>query len=447
MYAKLSLRVAAAVAASFIPAAPAAAQAPAPLLTLQDAMAQARANSRMVRIASLDVAKADDEIAALRTRRKPNFDLKTLDGSLVAPLDFTFKTGAFGLFPQIGPVPGVDTKVRTHPGFVSLLTAQVAQPLTQLRKISLGEQALGVGKQIAQEKVRREEQAAANNVKRLYYGIVQAQSGLRANDEAVPLYRELDRLMGEYQSREVVLQGDALQVKTALAKQEQTALVLRNTITTLKEQMNVVLGRDIGIDFSVADVAPAEEPDVSVAAAQARAVEQRPEARDARLKAQQAELDLRLKKEERVPEISVAFDYVGFYNFEVLPKHAAAVGILGTWEPWDWGRRRLEAEAKSRTVEQAKLGVLEAESLVKVDVATAMRKMSEARAMLRVADLARQTAAAKLRVALEQFRQQATLQRQVLEAQAADADARQQYQQALAAFWAARADFEKATGD
>ena len=447
MYANLSSRIAAAAIGVTLIAAPLCAQGPAAALTLDDAIGQAIAQSRMVKIAALDVAKASDDITALRTRRLLKFDLTSMTGSLVAPLDFTFKQGVFGTFPQIGPVPGVDTRIRTDPSFVSALAAQIAQPLTQLRKISLGEKALGIGKQIAEEKVRREEQTAANNVKRLYYGIVQAQIGIKANEEALTMYRELDRLMGEYVAGQVVLQGDTLQVKTALARQDQMAMVLRNTIASLKEQMNAVLGRDIATDFLVVDTAAATVPDISIASAQTRAVEQRPEVRDARLKAQQAEFDLRLKKEERIPEISVAFNYFGFYNFEVLPRHAAAIGVLGTWEPWDWGRKNAEANAKSRTVEQAKLGVLEAESLVKVDVGGQWRKMHETHAMLRVATLARQTSAEKLRVALEQFKQESALQRQVLEAQAADAEANLQYQQALAGFWSARADFEKALGE
>jgi len=72
--------------------------------------------------------------------------------------------------------------------------------------------------------------------------------------------------------------------------------------------------------------------------------------------------------------------------------------------------------------------------------------VQEARAMLHVLDLGQQTAREKLRVAIEQNRQQATLQRQVLEAQAASADADQQYRGGLRTFWTARADFERAIG-
>jgi outer membrane protein TolC len=67
--------------------------------------------------------------------------------------------------------------------------------------------------------------------------------------------------------------------------------------------------------------------------------------------------------------------------------------------------------------------------------------------MLNVAELGRQTAREKLRVATEQYRLEASLRRQLLEAQAALADSDQQYQQALAAYWTARADLDKAIGD
>jgi outer membrane protein len=434
--------------AALLLAGPAAAQAPAgAVLTLDDAIVQAVQNSRLVKIASLDVQKAESDVRALHTRRLPNFDVKALSGTLVAPLDFTFKTGVFGVFPQIGPVPGQDTSIRTDPRFSTILLGRVAQPLTQLRNIGIGEQALQVGKSLAQEKVRAQQQAVINNVKQLYYGLSQAQTGIKANEEALSLYRELGRVMAEYQERQVVLPGDALTVKTALARQEQVGLVLRNTIATLKEQLNVVLGRDPSLEFQIVPAVPPASVDVDISAAQARAVEQRPEVNEARLKAQQADLDLKLKKAERVPEVSLAFNYLGFYNFEVLPRHGATLGLYASWEPWDWGRRTSEAETKAHTVEQAGLGVREAEALVRVDVSTRARKLQEARAMLGVAELGQQTAREKLRVALELFKQQANLQRQVLEGQAAAAEADQQYQQALAGFWSARAEFDKAVGE
>ena len=67
--------------------------------------------------------------------------------------------------------------------------------------------------------------------------------------------------------------------------------------------------------------------------------------------------------------------------------------------------------------------------------------------MLRVARLARETAAERLRVTTERYRVESALLRDVLEAQTALARATQEYEQAVGAFWTARADFEQAIGD
>lgn len=417
-----------------------------PPLTIDQAIALAIENNRVLKIKALDVAKADHEVAALKTRRRPNFDVKMLDGSLAAPLAFTFQTGAFGTFPATGPIPFQDTTIRNDPRFSSILFAQVAQPLTQLRTIGFGLRALEVGREIATEEVRAERQTVEHNVRRLFYGLFEAQGGLAANEESLALYRELDRLVSEYVERQTALPAESLAIKTALAKQELASVVLRNTIATLKEQLNLTLGRDLEADLTSAPPEMATTFDADLAGAQAAALDRRSEVREARLKVQQADYDLRRTRAAAIPEVSATFNYVGFYNFEVLPKNVAIVGVLASWEPWDWGRRREEAGARTRTLEQAQLAVKEAEDSVRVDVSDKFRKAQEARATLRVVDLARQTAREKLRVAIEQTKQEATLQRQVLEAQAAAADADQQYRHALTAFWTARADFERAIG-
>ena len=45
-----------------------------------------------------------------------------------------------------------------------------------------------------------------------------------------------------------------------------------------------------------------------LAAAQKRALAQRPEVKEARLKLRQAELDRRIKKSERIPDVSVSLN-------------------------------------------------------------------------------------------------------------------------------------------
>jgi len=177
-----------------------------------------------------------------------------------------------------------------------------------------------------------------------------------------------------------------------------------------------------------------------------RALDERPEIRQARLKAKQASLDYRVQASKFIPDVSFAFNYVSTFNVEFLPRNVASVGVLVNWEPFDWGRKRRELAEKALAIQQADYSVREAEQSVLVDVNARLRKLQQARAFVEVTRLAQETEEEKLRVVMNQYPLKAALLKDVLQEHAALADANNQYQQALLTFWIAKADFERALG-
>jgi outer membrane protein len=429
--------------------APSPAQAPpaSDVLTLEQAVRQAVENSRTIRIAGLEVQKARDEVAAVRTRRLPAFEIGVLESQMLTRPSFDFPTGAFGFFPPIGAVPPVDTKVYSPRRPVTAVLTRAVQPLSQLHKIGLGAALQEMNAQIAEEKLRAEQRSVANNVKKLYFGILQAQSAQEPMAKALELYRELDRLTDRYLSEQAVLKGDSLEAKARLAKAEYELLALQNSLATLKEQLNEQIGRDIATEFRVEPVPEPEAAAQDIAALRARALEQRPEIKEARLKLSQAQYDFRLKKSEYLPDVSLAFHYLSLTNMEVLPRNVATVGVLFSWNPFDWGRLKHELAEKKKTIEQADFGLREAQAQVLIDAGSRYRKLQESRALLRAGELAEQVARERLRVAVEKYGQEASLLRELLQAQAALAEANHQYQQSLLSYWTARADLTKALGE
>jgi outer membrane protein TolC len=430
-----------------IVAPPAHAQAAAEVLSLDRALELALASNRSLRLAELDAERAADDVAALRTRRFPAFDAKVFEGAFLSPVEFTFKQGAFGTFPATGPIPFADISVDSprRPGTAVLFTA--VQPLTQLRKISRGESLLKLGGALAGEKTRERRQQVIADVRRAYYGLQQTGAGLAALHEAQAQLEELERVVGQYVAKEVALPADHLAVRTERARIDREAMVLRNLQATLTERLNLLLGRDLSTSFTVAPIAPVALDDRGIDAALDTARTSRPAVRQADLNVRRASADLELHALDRLPDVSVALGVLRFANVDVLPQNVAAATLVLTWEPFDWGRRRHEADARGRTLDQARIGLLEARALVELDVRSKARALAEARAALGVAQLGRDTAAERLRVATDRYRVEATLLKDVLEAQTGLAQATQAYQQALGAFWTARADLDEAAGD
>jgi outer membrane protein TolC len=421
------------------------------ILTLDQAIAIALKNNREAKIARLEIEKADDKLQAYRTRRLPSFKISSLVSQPLNSFDTTFQRGVFGVYPGNVPVPLQDSVIKSSTNTTLLLSGQVTQPITQLRRIGLQIKQQKLDVEISETKLHATEQSLVNDVKRAYYGILQTEGAVQAAEESVKLYHELDRVTGEYVVQQVALKTDLMDVQTKVAKAEYEVLTLNNSLSAQKEQLNHLLGRNITTEFSVTEgleIAQAAMRETNLVEARKRALEQRPELREARLRLQQANLDRRAKKSELIPDVSLTVNTVTTANYSnFVPRNVNGVGIQVEWEVFDWGRKKHELAEKKRVIEQADNTVLETESLVMLDVNSRFRTMQESCQLIRIAQLAQTTARANVQIAAYKYRLEAVLLKDVLTAQTSLANANYEYQKALLTFWTAKADFEKALGE
>lgn len=419
----------------------------APVLTLDDAVALALQNNRLVKNAVLEAQKNDFQVSTARSRRKPQFQFSILGGELLHPFDFTFDKGVFGTYPGVGPIPGTNAKVHTPAVFTTYLTGSVDQPLTQQYKIGLGIHATELGRDIAREDVRAERQKIAAEVRNAYFNLFAVQASVDAAREAVKTLEEAQRVTLQYVAEKTVLRADALDVDARLAKSRYELSVAENGLATQQEALNQLLGRDVSTPFRVEYVPEQDSRDLTLDSARQAALADRPEVRQARLKEKQAEYDRRLAKAEYIPDLSLDLRYQGINNVQVLPQNVATAGFLLTWEPFDWGRRHNKVAEAKKTVEQARNEIQETESQIAVEVGGKYRKWQEASLLLNASRTAHEAAAEQLRVTGNKYKEHAALLRDLLQAQAQSSETNFQYQQALSSYWSAFAELRKSMGE
>ncbi len=413
------------------------------ILSLDQAINIALQNNRSLKNARLNVEKSNDEIQSIRTSRFPSTHFYALVSQDMVKHETKLTNPVTGIFPGIGPFFTFSTTSRP----TAVFAAQVLQPITQQYRLGLAIDAVKLARDEGQQKLRSEEQLLVNNVKQTYYVILQSESALENVRDEVKSYRELDRVTGEFVLQQVVLKSDHLQVQTRLARAEYEAVDLTNRLSTQKEQLNKLLGRDVLTDFSVSPVAEATVIVDDISASRSRALEQRPELNEARLRVEQAKLDKRIKKSEYIPDVSAGFTWLTLRNFdEVVPKNIASVGVVMSWEPFDWGRKKRQLAEKSKTIEQAENALKETEEQILIEVGDKFRRLQQTQQALRVARLNQDAEREALRVTQGRYRFEAALLTEVLQSQAELADANNQYQQALLSFWTAKAELEKAMG-
>jgi len=418
----------------------------APILSLEDAVVTALKTNKQIQARGLDIAKASEETAARKTLRLPQISTSLTDGTAVTPIEFIIPRGALGLYPGLGPLPGQNSNVNTTQHFSGLFQGSVTQPLSQLYKIGLSIRESQLGEELARESLHQLREDMAHQVTQAYGQLAVTQAELASAELAVRYLTELAALTDRRLIEQAVLRSDTLTVRAKLSQQRYQLQTLRDAFDTQRETLNRLMGRDLRIEFAV-DIQPREAGDqVDLDAAERRAVEQRPEVRQARLQKHKAELDMRRQRAEYIPDVSAQALYLSFINSSFLPTNVVHVGVTVQWQPFDWGQKRHRVQALESGVAQAALTGLDVEAQVMVDVRNTYRKLRAAGALLEVQSAARDVEREKLRVVINRYAQNSTLISDVLQQQSALSAADTQYQQAVANVWIAQSDFNRALG-
>jgi len=416
-------------------------------ITLSEAVRIAQTHDRSIQVAELERSKGVHEVGVARTRRYPIFSITTLAAQPLNQLGVTLERGSLGVYPFDGPIPGQTTTLESPLRFGFIAYASVSQPLTQLFKIGLGIELAEVGVTAAAEQARGKRHGIVNEVRRLYYGIAQAESGKAALQETVGFLEHLDRETSQQVVQRIALQADLLNVKAQLVQAEYELLKMDDPIQSQKEQLNRLMGRaiDTPFDIDVSSIVTTES--VSLTDASAEALASRPEIRLAKVQQRKTELERRLASAERIPDVSLSLQGLRTVNYtSVLPSSVSSFGIQATWDVFDWGKKRTEIQTKRDAEAQAALDLTDIEARVMSDVAHQYRRIVEARKAVELAKAFQSSNTEALRVARNRYVQREAVLSEVAKIQAGLAEANHRYTQALMDLATAQADFEKAMG-
>jgi outer membrane protein TolC len=286
-----------------------------------------------------------------------------------------------------------------------------------------------------------------NEVRRGYYSLLQSQSQAEFTRASIHSLEELDQLTERRLRERAVLKADSLRVKAEEAKAKYQLIVIEDTLSDRREALNRLLGRDLLAEFSVEAVPTALPEEFDLQAARKLALTQRPEIKIASIKEKQANLETKIERTRYLPDISIQANYLTPAGINFLPQNIGGVGVLLTWQPWDWGEKHHNIAGKVIAEQAATLTTEDTRDQVLLEIDSEFRKLREARAQLAVAESARDAEQERLRNQTDAYAQQSILLSDLLQEQATLATTEDQYRQALLGFWATRADFQRALGE
>jgi len=420
---------------------------PARPLTLEEAVSLARSHNRELKQAGIEVHKQKESLSEAKTQFYPRFDTYLLASELLNPLDFTIPAGTFGTFPATGPIPSKESTIHTPARPVAITSVTATQPLTQLFRIDLSIKEQKLGAELSQQSYFEREQELVNQVRRAYYAILQSQSELESQRALLAYLEELQQLTGRRLQQEAVLKADSLRIAAQHSNARYQLTVIEDALADQKETLNRLLGRELQTEFTVEMVPDSLPEESNLQEARKTASEMRPEIKAETIKKEKAALETKIEKTRYIPDISIQANYAATSNISFLPQSVGAVGVLLTWQPWDWGQKRHNVAQKVDAEKQAQLSIDSVRDQVLQEVDSTFRRLREARELLTATEAGRDAEAEKLRNQMDAYSRQAILLSDLLQQQSSVATAEDQYREGLLAFWRARADFERVLGE
>jgi outer membrane protein TolC len=387
-----------------------------------------------------------EEAEGARTKRWPVLGTFIEAGPILNKASVTFPAGSLGNYNATGPLLGSDTKIGIPRRIAGYSVTQASLPLLQQPRIGLAIRSADLETLSARAQADTITQRAVAQVRSLYFQILALEGARATLAGQVKVAEEVVRLAKKGLQEGTTLPSELAEAESRFTRAQAAAVNLESDIQNQYEQLNVLLGEPVETRFRLQASVPL--PDVSnLEEARVCSIANRPEVREAELRVQQADMAVRSKRLEWLPDLDLEVTHYSFINAGNLAPGQVAIAALSlSWEPWDWGRKSHESAAARQKAEQARLAVANVKAQAAAEAGRAWRDWERAQRDLNAARQEVNSTSESLRVARQRFENQTVLLRSVLEAQSAWEAAVQRVLEASAASGVAWANLQLAMG-
>jgi outer membrane protein TolC len=294
----------------------------------------------------------------------------------------------------------------------------VFQPITQQYRIDLQVREATLSVQVAQQQLRLTKQQTVAEVKKSYLSMLALQSAIANLERNLSFLIELQRYVECEVKKGAALPVDLLLVQARVARADFELARSKNDLNTMGQSLNRQLNRPVLTELVLTEEPIAAFAQLNQQATIAEALAKRPEITEVKLDVHRADLLSKIELSRYIPDIS--FGLLGAYSHDfgaALPRTFTSFGFLGSWEPWDWGRRVQQSKEADKQMNQFNVQLLDLTDAVAISADQARRALIVAEKEVKAGALAEVSTQEQLRVVNRRYQLGAALLKDVLEAE------------------------------
>lgn len=288
------------------------------------------------------------------------------------------------------------------------------------------------------------------DVKEGYFNILRAEKFLTVAQQQVKQFEAQLEVTKAFFDVGIVPKNDVLQAEVKLANARQALIKAENDLALAKSSFNILLRRDINATLKIKDILEYKPFQIGFEESLKEALKERPEIKNAELKIEQANENVKIAKGSFFPTITLSGNYIRASDEPSLMGDIRSerwtVQALATFTIWDWGKRAYKVGEAKVKVTQAQDSKTQLVENIILEVKNAYLNMLVAEKNISVAEKAIEQAEENLRMNEERYKYQVATATDVLDAVTLLTQARVNYYSALSDFNIAKAKLERAMG-
>ncbi|MGG7664707.1 TolC family protein [Dyadobacter sp. BHUBP1] len=359
-------------------------------LTLEQAVEMALQNNHLLNVRKLQVAEKEAKVAEDAIKRYPvasvssSYQYNANLGQLV------IEQGSFGTLPLGGTTVALPNEEKTFPlGKHHNFNAGVTlyQPITQLGKIKTGIEVAKTDAELARHEQSKASLQIRQAIEKLYYGLLITQKQQEEANAKIKLAQ-----MRLYDVESALLSGKTIDVNKAglqanIADEEQNLLKLR--IQT--EDYTADLKQLTGIDADSVTLAPVTNMTIASGTLDTyltNAATSNNDIKIANLTEIKTQKAIRAAEQSNLPDIGLVAGYSYQTGNLLFPNNNPFVGAQFKWNIQDLVANKQVIRQRHFLSQQARENLLNTQNQVKNDVSKTHRKLTQATALIAVAEKA-----------------------------------------------------------
>lgn len=363
-----------------------AAQQPEPrLITLREAVELALERNHAVRLAKLAVDEKDRVKDVAKSAYFPQVRNETTIVHLTDTQLVEIPAGGLGVVAGAAIPPR--TLILNQGGLTAVTNGTgVVQPLTQLFRVKAANDIARADAQATRENARGLEDDTALRVRQIYYRMLIADVRRRAVLTKIEASEDVQRERVQQVRYGAALEADLIESRAQALQARQELLTTDLQRADLQMQLNDVIGLPLTtpllLDPSVSTPSVPCERDTCVRTA----LESHPDIAEARAQVDRAASAVRLAKYEFIPDVEAFVRYSFQNNVPFLASRFGTVGVRGSIDLFNGGRKQAVLREREIQLAQAKENLARLSDEVELRVQTAYNKIERTRQMVTVSE-------------------------------------------------------------